>query len=445
MQKDRRQGFVQGIVTLMFSQVIIKVLGLAYKLYLTNKEDFGDKGNAIYSSGFQIYALFLTLCSVGVPSAVSKLVSERLSVGDERGGKRIFKIAFALFSMIGCVSSCVLFLNADFIAANILQIPETALTLQALAPSAFFVSVISVFRGYFNAKGNMRPTANSQSIEQFIKTVFSIAIVEYICIHIKIEDKTEVMAAGAAMATTLAALISFVYLFKYYKNDKYVRTTNRNISQDRILKIIKNIIIVSAPITISAILGSVNKNIDSVTVVRGLQKFMNVEDAKIQYGILSGKVETLIMLPMSFNIALTTSLIPTVAAAKARNCLKDVENKIEFSLLITIIIGLPSSFGMMMFANEILALLFPNASAGSFIYQISAISIIFVLLNQTIIGVLQGLRQTIYTSVFFINRSNCKAYNKSYTCWNKSRRFCFWRNSRSCFWNSYMLCHIYDN
>ena len=80
MQKEKKQSFMQGIVTLMFSQIIIKIFGLIYKLYLTNKSGFGDSGNAIYSSAFQIYALLLTISSIGVPNAISKLVSERLAI-----------------------------------------------------------------------------------------------------------------------------------------------------------------------------------------------------------------------------------------------------------------------------------------------------------------------------------------------------------------------------
>ena len=77
---DRKTGFMKAIVILMFSQLVIKVVGLIYKLYLTNKEGFGDHGNAIYAAGFQIYALLLTLSSIGVPNAVSKLVSSKLAV-----------------------------------------------------------------------------------------------------------------------------------------------------------------------------------------------------------------------------------------------------------------------------------------------------------------------------------------------------------------------------
>ena len=77
---SKKESFMQGVVTVMFSQILIKVLGLIYTLYLTNREGFGDAGNAIYASGYQIYALLLTVSSIGVPNAISKLVSERLAI-----------------------------------------------------------------------------------------------------------------------------------------------------------------------------------------------------------------------------------------------------------------------------------------------------------------------------------------------------------------------------
>ena len=78
--KNKRENLIKGILYLLLSQVFIKIIGLVYKFYLTNKEGFGDVGNAIYSSGFQIYALLLTFSSTGVPNAISKMVSERLAV-----------------------------------------------------------------------------------------------------------------------------------------------------------------------------------------------------------------------------------------------------------------------------------------------------------------------------------------------------------------------------
>lgn len=392
MTQRKKQSFVQGIITLMFSQIIIKILGLIYKLYLTNKTGFGDIGNAICSSGFQIYALLLTISSIGVPNAVAKLTSEKFSVGDEYGANRILKIAFSMFTIIGFCCSLFLFICSKYIANNILQIPEAEMTLLVLAPSIFFESIISVFRGFFNAKENMKPTANSQSIEQVSKTILTILLVEFISYWaFSLSNKTELMAAGANISTTISTFIGTMYLFFCYKEEKkYIRKNASKYKEERIITIIKRILIVAMPMTITAILGGINKNIDSVTVVRGLKNFLTAQEAKNQYGILSGKVETLITLPMSFNIALTTALVPTIAAAKAKKSVNSVENKIKFSLLLTVLIGLPSSVGMIIFAKPILNLLFPNANSGAFIFQISSISILFILLNQTITGILQG-------------------------------------------------------
>ena len=188
----------------MFSQVIIKLVGLVYKLYVTNKEGFGDKGNAIYGSAFQIYALFLTISSIGVPNAISKLVSEKVAIGDNKGAYRIFKIAFTMFGILGFICSTILFLGADYIANVYLQIPEAKNSIIALSPSVFLVSISSVLKGYFNGRENLKATAHSQSLEQIFKTVFTILIVEYIGI-ISLNN-TEVMAAGATIATTLATL-----------------------------------------------------------------------------------------------------------------------------------------------------------------------------------------------------------------------------------------------
>ena len=142
----KKETFFISVLILIISQVFIKIFGLVYRLYLTNREGFGDVGNAIYSSGYQIYALLLTLSSVGVPNAISKLISERVAVGNYRGANRVFKVSFITFALIGLFGTFLLFSSANFVANKVLQIPEAELTLVALSPSLFFVSIISVIR-----------------------------------------------------------------------------------------------------------------------------------------------------------------------------------------------------------------------------------------------------------------------------------------------------------
>ena len=203
-KKIKKQGFMKGVFILLLSQILIKAMGLIYRMYLTNREGFGDKGNAIYSSGFQIYALLLTISSIGVPNAVAKLVSERVAIGDNRGAHKIFKIAIVTFGFIGFGCSLLLFMGAKIIANYWLQMPEAEMSLVALSPSIFFVSLICVIKGYFNGRECVRVTANSQSIEQVFKTLLTIIIVEIIAMASGAD--TVVMAAGANIATTLASI-----------------------------------------------------------------------------------------------------------------------------------------------------------------------------------------------------------------------------------------------
>ena len=399
--KTKKESFMKGVLFLMISQILIKALGLIYKLYLTNREGFGDKGNAIYSSGFQIYALFLTISSVGIPGALAKLVSEKVAIGDTKGAHRIFKIAFVTFGLIGFCSSTILFLGAKYISNTLLQIPEAELTLVALSPSIFFVSISCVIKGYFMGRENLKVTANSHTLEQFFKTVLSVIIVEFIAMTTGVD--TSVMAAGANLATTLSTILCFLYLYKYYskmrKEIAWELKRGKNNKKAGIIKTIKQILSVSIPMSMTAILGTINKNVDSMTVVRGLKRFLSEEQAKIQYGILSGKVDTLVTLPMSLNMAFATALVPSISSSKAIGDMETARKRISFSMLITILIGMPCMIMMILFAKQILELLFPNATSGAFIYQISCLSIIFIVLEQTISGALHGLGKMVTPAI----------------------------------------------
>ncbi len=405
MQKEKRtykkESFMQGVFAMMFSQVLIKLLGLVYKLYLTNREGFGDEGNAIYSSGFYIYSLLLTLSSVGIPNAISKLVSERIAIGDNKGANRIFKIAFFVFGFLGFIGTAILFFGAHYISNIILKIPEAEMTLVALSPSIFFVAIICVIRGYFNGNGTLKVTANSQTLEQVFKTVFTILLVESVVIISGIN--TSLMAAGANFATTFATFGSFTYLFFFYKKH---RTANINApdvitKKESIIQIIKKILYVSMPISLSAILTSISKNIDSVTVVRGLTTFMEASKAKIQYGILGGKVDTLTSLPLSFNVAFATALVPAISYARAKKDMQTANRRVGFSILVTILIGLPCTVGMCIFSKQILQLLFPAQADGAVVLAISSLVIIFAVLAQTINGALQGLGKVMVPAIAF--------------------------------------------
>ena len=388
----KKETFIQGILALMFSQILIKIFGVVQTLYLTNREGFGDKGNSIYMNGYHIYALLLAISSIGVPNAIAKLVAERLAVGDNRGAQRVFRIALVTFAVIGFIGTSFLFLGAKYIANIILCVPEAEFTIKTLSPAIFFVAMSSVMRGYFNGRQEMEATSKSQTFEQIFKTILTIIFVETAVILTN--KNIVVMAAFATIATSLATILSFIYLIKFYKRErKYISIRNGKGAipeRSSVRSVVKNILAVSIPISLSSILSSINKNVDSFTVVRLLKPKIG-EEANVLYGILSGKVDILTSMPLAFNIAFATALVPAISAARIKKDNETINKRISFSLLVTLLIGLPCTVGMLIFAEGILKLLFPIASNWTILLAISALTIIFTALAQTINGALQGL------------------------------------------------------
>ena len=409
-KKLKKTSFLKNVVVLLVAHIFIKIIGVINKIYLTNKQGFGDEGNAIYSSAFQIYALFLTISSMGIPNAVSKIVSERLAVGDSKGAHKTFKIASIAFGLLGFALSLFLFLFAETMAEQWLQIPEAKLSLLALSPAIFFTSITAVIKGYFNGRENLNIGANSQTIEQIFRTIITITLIEFIAQTTGFD--TRVMAGGAAVATTLSEIICFVYLYKYYTSVKreIANEIRRSVNYKYkgIRKTIKEILTVSVPMSIGPIISGINRNIDSLTIIRGLKKFMSETEAKLEYGILCGKIDTLVSFPLSFNSAFTSTLIPVVSSAKASNDFSGANSKIRFSMLISVLIGIPSTVGMIVFAKPILELLFPNQPSGELLLQISSVSITFIMLNQNINSILHGLGKTMVPTVILVFGSAIK-------------------------------------
>ena len=100
-RQERKSTFMVSVMTILSSQLMVKLLGLAYRLVITNIEGFGDVGNGFYNAGFQIYTILLAISSVGIPNAISKLVSASVAQGDRRHAYAIFKTAIILFFCIG--------------------------------------------------------------------------------------------------------------------------------------------------------------------------------------------------------------------------------------------------------------------------------------------------------------------------------------------------------
>lgn len=406
---DKKNNFMNNVGIILLSQFAVKLLGLIYRMVITNIDGFGDSGNGFYTTGFQIYTLLLAISSVGIPNAISKMISERITLKDYSGAHKIFKTALILFCIVGLVCSLLLFGLAGVISDYVINMPGSKYTIQSLAPSIFFVCVSSVIRGYFTGLQNMKATSTSQVLEQLFKSTLTIAFV-----ILAIGQTPEIMSAYANFATSAATFLSFLYLIGFYRKNKPVFTeesSDNTIAGISTGRLAKSILMISIPISLGSVITAINRVIDTATITRGIEiafanyiphtNIFNPTKAQLQAeasrlaGML-GKSDTLINMPLALNIAFSTVLVPTISKALALGNKKYAASKVNYSFLISILLILPCCAGYIALAKPIYLLIYPNAPLGFELLQLSAVALIFTALNQTISGSLQGLGK-VYT------------------------------------------------
>ena len=400
VKKKKSVSFMKNVLMLMIAQVLIKVLGFLYRLVIINIEGFGDVGNGYYSTGYQIYALLLTLSSVGIPTVISKLVSERVAIGDHKSAHRIFKVALKTFTSIGFVISLALFFGAEAIAKYVINVEGVKYTLMVLAPAIMFVAAGSVLRGYFAGLGTMKPTSVTQTLEQFLNCVLTIAFV-YACIG----QDTAVMAAAGNLSSTVAVIIAFIYIVLFYRKqrkDIHEECANQTVQMENktTKQILKIIFAISIPMMIGSLVAELNGTIDTITVSNCIQNAFEgtIEGGKealeAQAMKLSGmvsKVETIIRLPLAINAAFCTALVPAIAASLAKKDKETASKRLRFSFFSTIIIIAPCAVGLIALADPILRTIYPSSYEGAGLLAITAISMVFVALSYVINGGLYGM------------------------------------------------------
>lgn len=415
MAEKKKNSFTSNVLMLMFSQVLIKILGLVYRLAITNAEGFGDQGNGYYSAGYQVYAVLLIISSQGIPGAVSKLVSNKVANEKYNEAHRIFKVSFLVFGIIGLIASLFLFFTSDFIANNILNVSGVKYVLKVLSPAIFFVCVSAVIRGYFAGLGTMKASSISQALEQFFNCVLTVTFV-----YALIGKEPYIMAAGGTLSTTLSILISFSYLLIFYKQNikKYTEKSEEVVDKSKAAtkKLAKIIIMTAVPLTIGSIISVVTSFIDTVTVSNLIQvayegildsKELLENEAMRLTGILS-KVDTLVNLPIAINLSFYSALIPEITSAIAKKDTKSASKKISFSISTSLLIVIPCAIGFIFLADPILRMLYPNASDGAQILQIAAVTMIFVAVNHTLQGSLFGLGKMYTPAVALLIGSTIK-------------------------------------
>ena len=197
MDKTKKSSFVTGAAILGIAGLLVKIIGAVYRIPLTNI--VGSDGMAYYEVAYPYDSWLLVISSAGIPTAVSKLVSERIALGDGIGAKRVFKASLKLLFVIGIITSVLLFALSGSIA-KLSNAEAAKYSFMALAPALFFVSIMCAYRGYLQGMQCMTGTAVSQIAEQIFKLIFGFSLAYY---FVKMQpDRPELAAMGALLGTT---------------------------------------------------------------------------------------------------------------------------------------------------------------------------------------------------------------------------------------------------
>ena len=390
---DKKMTFLKGAAILGVAGIVIKLLGAVFRIPLANL--IGDVGMGYYNGAYPIYVFLLTLSTAGIPTAISKLISERLAVDENQEAHRVFRISFLLLFIIGLSTSSILFFGAEYIC-EIVGNTGAYYAMRAISPALLFVPVMAAFRGYFQGMQNMSPTATSQIVEQLFRVAFGLSLAFYL-FPVGLQFAAAGASSGAAFGGLFGAIaIIFIYFKKKKQIEKRIRMGAAR-TRESVGTILKKILIIAVPVTIGASIMPIMNLIDMALVMNRLQGAAGFteEAATALYGQLSGMVGAIINFPQVLSMSIAVSLVPVVSAAYKRRETEFLQKNVELGVRTSALIGLPCAFGLMTLAEPIMLLLYPMQKASAVSAApclfIMAIGVVFLSIVQTLTGILQGL------------------------------------------------------
>ncbi len=396
-----QKSFVKGAAILGFFGLIVKLIGAFFRVPLTNI--IGPDGMAYYQAAYPVYATLVVISTAGLPAAISKLVSERVTLGDYRGAHKVFQKAFKMLLIFGVGTTIIMFALSGLLA-DAFGMPGAEASLRMIAPSLFFVSVLSAYRGYFQGLQHMFPTAVTQLIEQVVKLGAGL----YLASAMFKTGGVEAGAAGALLGVSISellALIVIVFIYNRKKNQiKSKRRQTASLSVQAHGSLSSEILRIALPVTLGACMMPIVGFLDTLIVTNTMAgvdySAFNPLDAKTSFGLLTGAVNTLVNMPAVLSVALCMSLVPAIAEARAKKDTYSVSERSAVGFKLAALIGLPCAMGMYLLAGPIISLLYTNLTAdelavGTYLLQTMSIGVLFLTMLQTMTGILQGAGRAI--------------------------------------------------
>ncbi|MBZ9609581.1 polysaccharide biosynthesis protein [Clostridium estertheticum] len=377
----KKHSLIKGTIILGMAGIFARFLGLFFRIPI--QALIKDEGMGYYQMSYPLYMMFVAVAS-GVPIAMSKIIAEMTAKNDQEGAHQVLRQTLVLMIILGGAATALMLMFARPIISMLKWDPKSYYSFLVIAIAPIFVSVMCTFKGFFQGLQNVRPTAVSQIVEQFGRVVAGVLFA-----YLLFPKGIEYAAAGAALGTLVGAIMGSIYLFLTYTKMKKGQSVRKKTKHKHILADLSK---AALPISLGAAVGTVMALIDSMLVPQQLLKagFSQTQSA-VMYGQLTGKVFTLMNVPLALSMALCTSLVPIIAEAFYLGRSGELIKRVDMAVKLSNVISLPSSLGMFFMAYPIMNLVFMKDAAGYEILQYISICIPFVILTQTSTAILQGI------------------------------------------------------
>lgn len=387
----KKQSFLTGAFILALAGIVTRVFGAIYRIPLTWL--IGSEGMGLYGMSYPLYAMLLVVSTVGIPVAISKLISEKVTAGDYQEAYRVFRLSLIILAGTGLFFSLLLLVGArPLVEKGLLQDKRAYYALISVSPAIFIVSVMSAYRGFFQGMQTMVPTALSQLIEQLFRVGTALILAYYL-----FDRGIEYAAAGAAFGAVTGAIAGLVVLLLFFRQRRSYFGEPRLYKKSATVsnrELLRQIVTLAIPVSLASMVMPIVQNIDVVIVPARLGVAgYTTQEATALFGQLSQMAATLINLPTTITVALAVSLVPAISEAFALDDLALVRSRVNAAIRVTMILELPAFVGLYILSNEIMALLYRSPEAGVALSGLAA-GVLFLGLHQTTSGILQGLGRT---------------------------------------------------
>ena len=405
-KKGNQNNFIMQAGILAAAGIISRIIGLLYRGPLHSV--IGNLGLGYYQSAYNYYTIILLISSYSIPSAISKVIAQKLALREYRNAHRVFLCAMGYVLVIGGAASLFLFFGAGLFVAE-----EAVPVLRTLAPTVFVYGILGVLRGYFQAHRSMVQTSVSQILEQIANAVVTIGAA-YLLIRsfmgtmeVPADEAGRVAratygAVGSAMGTGAGVLVALLFMAGVYALNRNM--IHRRIARDKHTQvnsygeIFRMITSVVTPFIIGTAVYNLSSTVNNTLYTSIFPSIRGLDTVKIydDWGIFSGQAMTMSNIPIAFASAMTSAMIPSIAQLIAANDERGAREKIGMAVKSTMIISIPCAVGLFVLAKPVISLLFGSNSPESLDYSAKllmalSLSVVFYALSTVSNSILQGL------------------------------------------------------